>query len=85
MSRGHWPPFLDETLDELLGVGLEDPVDLIEQVVDVVGLAGRGGRTKLGQVVRPVVATVTFDLLLAGHRSPPASVTTAIGRRHHRA
>src|SRR5580765_398709 len=64
---------LDEAADELLRVGLEDAVDLVEDAVDVrveVLLAGRGFRRRrsgLGSLVRSVVAPLWSALLLAGH------------------
>src|SRR6476620_4061119 len=64
---------LDEPPDELLRVGLQDPVDLVEDAVDVgveVLLAGGGlGRCGggLGRLVGRVVPALWAALLLARH------------------
>src|SRR6476620_2228304 len=64
---------LDEPADELLRVGLEHPVDLVEHAVDVgdeVLLAGTGlrrGGGGLGTLVRGVVPALGAALLLARH------------------
>src|SRR5688500_7282793 len=81
MPRGAFPrrrqwslaPLLHEAADELLSVGLEHAVDLVQDAVDVgveVLLAGGGfrrGRSGLGCLVGGVVAALWSALLLAGH------------------
>src|SRR4029453_14004011 len=65
------PTLLHEALHELLGVALEDLVDLVEDPVEALfpGLGlGRGGH--LGGVVRLSVATGRALLFLAGHVVP---------------
>src|SRR6478672_788434 len=75
LRRRQWSlaALLDEAADELLRVGLQDAVDLVEDAVDVgvqVLLAGGGlGRrwSGLGGLVGSVVASLWSALLLAGH------------------
>src|SRR5580765_4484719 len=79
--RGSLAALLDEAADELLGIGLEHAVDLVEDGVDVgveVLLAGAGLRccgSRLRPVVGRVVPALWSALLLARHVRPSALVS----------
>src|SRR3954469_23544383 len=72
-TGGSLAALLHEAADELLGVRLEHPVDLVEDAVDVVGQplldggAGRRSGWRLRGLRRLLVTTLRLDVLLTRH------------------
>src|SRR5450631_215102 len=82
-NRGSLATLLHESAHELLGVGFENTIDLVQHAVYVVVervLAGgrlRGGLGGLGRILRGVVTTLRSAVLLAGHLVPPQALIGA--------
>src|ERR1035437_9104670 len=80
-SRGSLATLLHKTPHELLCVGFENPIDLIQHPVYVVveRVFARGrlrrGCGGLGRLVRGVVPTLGSAVLLAGHLVPDRKST----------
>src|SRR5664279_1455110 len=82
-NRGSLATLLDKAAHELLCVGLENTIDLVQHTVNVVVervLARgrlRGGCGGLGRLIRGLVATLWSAVLLAGHLVPPRALIRA--------